>query len=113
MPYIKQVEKELLEETLDELCETVLKDGSKHYDLREISGRLNYVITELLCRTLLNNQMSYFNIATAISALECCKLELYRRAAIQYEEEKIKLNGDTPSYGNNFKQNANGGFNAI
>jgi hypothetical protein len=30
----------------------------------------------------------------AIGALECCKLEFYRRVAVPYEDRKIKSNGD-------------------
>lgn len=29
-----------------------------------------------------------------VGALECAKLELYRRIAIPYEEQKIQENGD-------------------
>jgi hypothetical protein len=30
----------------------------------------------------------------AVGAIECCKLEFYRRVAVPYEERKIKTNGD-------------------
>lgn len=32
--------------------------------------------------------------ADALGALECCKLEFYRRVAVPYEDGKIKTNGD-------------------
>jgi hypothetical protein len=35
--------------------------------------------------------------ADVVGALECAKLELYRRLAAPYEDQKIKLNGDAYS----------------
>jgi hypothetical protein len=32
--------------------------------------------------------------ADIAGALECCKLEFYRRVAVPYEDQKIKSNGD-------------------
>ncbi len=36
----------------------------------------------------------YATIVEAIGALECAKLELYRRLAADYEDQKCKQNGD-------------------
>ena len=38
--------------------------------------------------------ISYRNINELIGVLECAKLELYRRVASPYEDEKIQSNGD-------------------
>jgi hypothetical protein len=38
--------------------------------------------------------LSYKNINQAIGALECAKLELYRRVAAPYEDKKALINGD-------------------
>jgi hypothetical protein len=58
------------------------------------SGDLNYAITRL-CDDYLNLQgLSYFTINEVIGVLECAKLELYRRIAAPYEDQKIIQNGD-------------------
>jgi hypothetical protein len=38
--------------------------------------------------------LRYAHINEAIGALECAKLELYRRVAAPYEDEKMKESGD-------------------
>lgn len=43
------------------------------------------------CIKYVGNGFPYDDVA---GALECCKLEFYRRVAVPYEEAKIKLNGD-------------------
>ena len=43
---------------------------------------------------LLVESLSYAEINRIIGALECAKLEIYRRLAVPYEDEKIILNGD-------------------
>jgi len=59
------------------------------------SGELNYQITELLnLYRWSKDKASYQTINDIIGALESCKLEFYRRIAVPYEQEKIKLNGD-------------------
>lgn len=58
-------------------------------------GELNFQITSL-CDRYINRtqQASYVDINDAIGALECAKLELYRRIAAPYEDKKIAENGD-------------------
>jgi hypothetical protein len=58
-------------------------------------GDLNYCLT-LLCLDYINNckGLSYQSINDAIGALECAKLEMYRRLASPYEDKKIDQNGD-------------------
>jgi hypothetical protein len=58
-------------------------------------GQLNYALT-MECRNYIerNGGLSYRAISEAIGALECCKLELYRRLAAPYEDQKIYDNGD-------------------
>jgi hypothetical protein len=43
---------------------------------------------------LVDNGISYQRINDVMGALEGAKLELYRRTATPYEDEKIKTNGD-------------------
>lgn len=57
-------------------------------------GDANFMITSF-CNAMLSEWgISYANINTLIGALECAKLELYRRIAVPYEDEKIRANGD-------------------
>ncbi len=58
------------------------------------AGELNFAITHL-CATYIDQKgKRYVNINEVIGALECAKLELYRRVAAPYEDEKIVENGD-------------------
>lgn len=56
-------------------------------------GDLNYLVTELVLK-FLGEHPRYTDFNAAIGALECCKLELYRRMVAPYEDEKIAQNGD-------------------
>ena len=38
--------------------------------------------------------MRYQTLNAIVGSLECCKLEVYRRLASPYEDEKITKNGD-------------------
>ena len=60
----------------------------------ESPGEVNYLITQLLVTYLEYAGLSYSTINTLVGALECAKLELYRRIAVDYEDLKIKENGD-------------------
>ncbi len=55
------------------------------------AGELNYAITKLL---LARKPKRYEDFNRLIGVLECCKLELYRRAVGPYEDIKCKENGD-------------------
>lgn len=83
MPYIKQ--------HMRDLIDIHKKDGCFH--VAEHSGELNYMITVIL-KDYLGEYLNYDRINAAIGALECAKLELYRRIAAPYEDEKMKDNGD-------------------
>ena len=56
-------------------------------------GELNFHITTLIA-DYLGEQISYSQINEVIGVLECAKLELYRRVAAPYEDQKIEENGD-------------------
>lgn len=56
-------------------------------------GDLNYIITTKILNFLGENP-NYERFNAAIGALECCKLELYRRMVVPYEDGKIRENGD-------------------
>lgn len=57
-------------------------------------GDFNYVISSLINNYIKNKGKSYTVINEIIGALECAKLELYRRVAAPYEDIKIEQNGD-------------------
>lgn len=57
-------------------------------------GELNYLITKLVDSFLMMSGVSYTSLNAAIGVLECAKLELYRRLAAPYEDEKSRINGD-------------------
>jgi hypothetical protein len=79
MPYIKQGVRDQLDAGLREPVN---------------SGELNYVITRLCARYLGGIGFSYTQVNDVVGALECAKLELYRRMAAPYEDYKKKQNGD-------------------
>lgn len=56
-------------------------------------GELNFQLTALVDRYLAGN-LDYQAINDVVGALECAKLELYRRIAVPYEDQKIEINGD-------------------
>ena len=78
MPYIHQDARDRLE------------SGSEPGD----AGELNYAITRLVDAYIVRKGLRYANINEAIGALECAKLELYRRIAAPYEDRKIDESGD-------------------
>ena len=78
MPYIVETARELLD------------DGG----LPDNAGEMNYVISTLIDDYLQEYGKNYANINEVIGVLECAKLELYRRIAAPYEDEKNETNGD-------------------
>lgn len=84
MPYVKAVERALLDRHIDAIV-----------SVSPTGGMLNYTFTRLLRDSLLCGSFRYDDIQTVIGCLECCKLELYRRMA-PYEDRKIEENGDVP-----------------
>ncbi|HET8655002.1 MAG TPA: hypothetical protein VFL93_05775 [Longimicrobiaceae bacterium] len=60
----------------------------------ENAGELNYVLTRVADEYLVRKGLRYANLNEVVGALECAKLELYRRVAAPYEEEKMKEAGD-------------------
>ena len=85
MPYIKQKDREKFGAALRAL-----------HNVGPINnpGELNYIFTMIINQYLVGNGISYQRINDAMGALEGAKLELYRRTATPYEDEKIKQNGD-------------------
>jgi len=58
-------------------------------------GDLNYILTMVCLGFLAKNKPNHYkDYNDVIGALECCRLELYRKKVIPYENQKIKENGD-------------------
>lgn len=57
-------------------------------------GELNYLVSQLVNDYLAMRGLSYTSLNEVIGALECCKLEVYRRIAAPYEDRKAIANGE-------------------
>lgn len=89
MPYIPQLNRTKYNIPADLLSELVSNEYIAHLP----AGDINYIVTRILHGVLLSCGTSYNNINSLIGVLECCKLELYRKIAAPYEEEKEEQNG--------------------
>ncbi len=58
------------------------------------AGKLNFAMTKLCLEHLRTKGLSYCTLNNIIGALECAKLEMYRRMVAPYEDIKIVENGD-------------------
>lgn len=68
----------------------------------ESAGELNYALTRLVDAYLARaaadeGRIRYAHLNEAIGVIECAKLELYRRVAAPYEDEKAAESGDVYS----------------
>jgi hypothetical protein len=83
MPYIKKYKRDDLNDYLDILGHNI-----------ETEGELNYAIT-MLCKKFIEKQgESYSTYNTVVGVLSCAQMELYRRMIAEYENKKIRENGD-------------------
>lgn len=79
MPYLKPSEKDALETGLIQ---------------PSTPGHLNYAMTTMFLDYIELKGESYQTYNDIIGALEACKLEMYRRKVSEYENLKIRANGD-------------------
>lgn len=79
MPYIVPEQRRLLEDSAVKATK---------------SGELNYQVSKLCNDYLAMRGLSYTVLNELVGALECAKLELYRRIAAPYEDKKIGENGE-------------------
>ena len=75
---------------LDKAIRASLDNGRKPTEAEE----LNYILTRLCDEFLMKTAMSYKNINQVIGALECAKLEFYRRVAGPHADQRCRLNGE-------------------
>lgn len=89
MPYIVTEKRDHLDQPIDNLL-SALRELESDDPNNTHCGNLNYVITRLLRGSY---ALRYKEINEAIGVLECCKLELYRKMAAPYEDQKEFENG--------------------
>ena len=87
MPYIPLPDRVAFAKTLLNLTLEIGEHGISN-------GELNYLMTVLGLRYLERHGTSYNTISDVVKALECAKLEFYRRMAAPYEDGKAQQNGD-------------------
>ncbi len=75
---------------LNKAVRASLDDGRKAL----IGGELNYQISSLLNSFVAMKGLSYATVNEAVGALECAKMEFYRRIAAPYENLKMAQNTD-------------------
>lgn len=89
MPYIKQEDRGRFDPHIVSLLSELTRGGTTSPK----SGEINYVISKLIWE-LFESAPSYNEGNALIGALECAKLEFYRRELAPYEDKKISENGD-------------------
>lgn len=62
------------------------------------AGSFNYALTQMIDSYISQHQLSYKTCNDIVGAMECCKMELYRRLVVPYEDKKILQNGDVKPY---------------
>lgn len=101
MPYINEDERIELDNAIENLYKNIVNiktDLVNPNDFSRYLGRINYCFSRIV--SLAMGKVSYSKIAMATGVLENIKQELYRRVASQYEDNKIKENGDIKEYKN-------------
>jgi hypothetical protein len=96
MPYVvDSPDREKLDPALFKLA-SALNDLGADGDTSAWAGRVNYLVTRLMLRTL--PKRKYWVMALGVGTLICVILEFYRRFVARYEDEAIIRNGDIPEY---------------
>jgi len=92
MPYIKSEDRSKLSEIATEAVNEInrLADES---DKPNVAGNINFLMSTIVGQ-IANQNISYATLNELIGALECIKLEFYRRKVSNYEDKKIGDNGD-------------------
>lgn len=99
MPYIKEEEREELDICIDRMIDCIYNNKTSlnnPNDFQNYLGRINYCFSRVLAGLM--KEPSYNKIAMITGVLENIKQEFYRRVAENYENLKIRQNGDIPEY---------------
>ena len=93
MPYITKDKRQQLDPLIDAIHHQLV--GMRLDDESNLlEGNLNYLITRLLMKAYGDKYSTrYAQVNSAIGMMECCKLELYRKVAAPYEDQKEFENG--------------------
>lgn len=91
MPYIVQEKRDVINPAIDQVVQSFRELEADDPD-NNFEGNLNYAITAMIVKAY--GLKSYRDVNDVVGALECCKLEFYRRAAAPYEDQKSFDNGD-------------------
>ena len=89
MPYIKKEDRDKYEHataTIAAILAGIPND--------RLGGELNFVIYSIVKKYFNLSEMKYAKINMIMGALECSRLEVYRRLASEYEDGAIERNGD-------------------
>ena len=86
MPYIPKNDRDTWSAVLVELDWMIDKHGLSN-------GELNYLMTTLATKYIKKHGLSYNTGSDVIKALECAKLEFYRKVMAPYEDQKEFNNG--------------------
>jgi hypothetical protein len=62
------------------------------------AGCFNFAVHKLIAQYISQNKESYQTYNDIIGALDCAKMEIYRRLVSDYEDRKIVQNGDVAPY---------------
>lgn len=90
MPYIKQKQRDRYKDNVSAIVDRLRKNGK---DGIPNVGDVNYVVSKILYDIFDANQ-SYTLGNSLVGALECAKIEFYRRKLAPYEDGAIERNGD-------------------
>lgn len=95
MPYIDKNKRHVLDEAINNIHHKLAELELDYAEINNHEGNLNYIITRLLMLSYGNSSATcYTNINSAIGLLECAKLEMYRKVAAPYEQQKEFENGE-------------------
>ena len=89
MPYIKKEDRDKYEHATAVIAAILAGIPSDR-----LGGELNFVIYSIVKKYFNLSEMKYAKINTIMGALECSRLEVYRRLAAEYEDGAIDRNGD-------------------
>lgn len=88
MPYVLTERREVVDAHVGTIAENIVR----LFDADP--GILNYTITKLLVEVVARKGETYQTYNDIVGALECAKLEAYRRQIAVYENRKLMENGD-------------------
>ena len=102
MPYIPKKDRKRLDVLIRQLGDEIEKVGDEYCKKENgnraaYAGFFNYSVSQLVGRFARRN-FRYWNIALLSGVLENIKDEFYRRVAILYEDEKIRIDSDISEY---------------